>query len=186
MRLYWIFFIINEKMRPFLKKMTIDEDRIYCLSNYAQYRKNERVIETDHNAEILELNIQFSKRKPEREEIFNLKNKACQEAFYNETEIFQTDLPFQVQSKFWLKHFNSILYKCFRKIRIVNNRKKDINGTQNLMTKRIKLQKDLKSNIIDDEMKLKIKQRIIEIENDIGNEVAEENVKEVVETLKSL
>ena len=68
----------------------------------------------------------------------------------------------------------------------MNNRKKDIKGTQNLMTKRIKLQKDLKSNIIDDEMKLKIKQRIIEIENDIGNEVAEENVKEVVETIKSL
>ena len=49
-------------MRPFLKKMTIDEDRIYSLSNFAQYKKNKRVIQTDHNGEILELDIQFSNR----------------------------------------------------------------------------------------------------------------------------
>ena len=42
-------FIINEKMKPFLTKVTIDEDRKFCLGNFAQVKKNGRVIETDHN-----------------------------------------------------------------------------------------------------------------------------------------
>jgi hypothetical protein len=67
------FFVINEKLRPLLSKMSIDENRDYCLSNYAQIRKNQRVIESDHNSEILELDVQFCKRKPERIEMFNLK-----------------------------------------------------------------------------------------------------------------
>ena len=58
------FYIVNEKIRPYLKKIIIDEQRSFCLSNFAQYRRNKRVIETDHNGEILELDLQFDKRKP--------------------------------------------------------------------------------------------------------------------------
>ena len=115
------FFVINEKLRPLLSKMSIDENRDYCFSNYAQIRKNQRVIE------ILELDVQFSKRKPERIEMFNLKNKACQEAFKEETEdnpklleVFENNLPFEFQSKKWVKNFQSILHKCFKKVRITN------------------------------------------------------------------
>ena len=90
-------------MRPFfLKKMIIDEEREFCL-NFAQYRKNMRVIETDHNSEILELEIPFSFRKSEREKNFNLRNKVCQEAFKEETEnnqrmfeMFENYLPFDI------------------------------------------------------------------------------------------
>ena len=187
------FFIVNERMRPFLKKMIIDEDRSFCLSNFAQYGKNKRVIETDHNGEILEMNLEFEKRKPERVEIFNLRNKACQQVFYEETtdnsqllEIFQTDLPFEIQSKKWFKTFNSILHKCFRKVRIVNNKKKEMTASQNLMRERITLKNNVKSDTIDEDMKEKILQRIQEIEKEIGDEVAEENVKEIVDTIKSL
>jgi hypothetical protein len=66
--------------------MKIDENRYYCLSNYAQIRKNQRVIESYHNSEILELDLQFSKRNPERIEMFNLRNKSFQEALIIETE----------------------------------------------------------------------------------------------------
>ena len=114
------FFIINEKMRPFLSKMLIDERREYSLCNFAQMKQNKRVIETDHNGLLIEMNIQTSERKPEREEMFNLKNRACQEAFKEETEVnnqllqcFDNDLPIEVQSKQWNKVFNSILHKCF-------------------------------------------------------------------------
>ena len=48
------------------------------LSNYAQIRKNQRAIESDRNSEILDLDVQFSKIKPERIEMINLKNNACQ------------------------------------------------------------------------------------------------------------
>ena len=71
------FFIINERMLPFLKKMIVDEERNYPLSNFAQIKKNGKVIETDHNGLILELNMQVNQQKPDRVELFNMRNKAC-------------------------------------------------------------------------------------------------------------
>ena len=38
------FFIVNEKMRRFLRKMTIDEDREFNLLNLAQMKQNKRII----------------------------------------------------------------------------------------------------------------------------------------------
>ena len=138
------FFLVNEKMRPFLKKMIIDEKREYGLQNFAQYNKNKRVIESDHNGEILELDIEFSYRKQERKEMFNLKNKACQAAFKMETEhndnlakVFDNDLPFEVQCNIWFKNFNDILHKCFKKVRIVNSKKKEVASNKNLLVERV-------------------------------------------------
>ena len=117
------FSIINEKLRPFIKKVIIDEERNFCLSNVSQIKKNGRIIDSDHFGSILEFDIQTYRRKPDREELFNLKNKVCQAAFKEETdnttkltECFQNDLPFSVQSNNWNKTFNYILYKCFRKV----------------------------------------------------------------------
>ena len=47
---------------------------------------------------ILEIEIQFTSKRPERQEMFNLKNKKCQEIFKKETEI------------------NSELFKCFENV----------------------------------------------------------------------
>ena len=80
------FFLVNDKLLPFLQKMIIDDQRQYPLSNFAQQKKNRRVTETDHNGLILEISIQFEARKPERKELFNFKNKVCQNAFKEETE----------------------------------------------------------------------------------------------------
>ena len=187
------FFVVNERMRPFLQKMIIDEERKYCLSNFAQLRKNKRVIETDHNSEILKLDLQFEKMKPVREEMFNLKNKACQEAFKEETEensklldVLNVDLPFEIQCKKWFKTFNSILHKCFRKVRIVNNKGKEskANVEKSLLIERTNLMKERK--VVGDELKESIEQRIKEIEEDIVNEIDEDTIKNIVETLKEL
>ena len=56
------------------------------MSNFAQIKKNQRVIETDHNSMIMEFNLQVCKKRVEREEMFNLRNKACQESFKELTE----------------------------------------------------------------------------------------------------
>ena len=126
------FFITNEKLRPFLTKMIIDEEREFCLSNFSQVKKNKQVVETDHNCMISDFDIYIPKRKPERVEIFNFRNKQCQEVFTKETnenmkliECFDNDLPLEKQCRDWLKTFNSILYKCFRKVRVVKSRKKN-------------------------------------------------------------
>ena len=187
------FFIINEKMRPFLQKMLIDEDRKFSLSNFAQMRQNKRVIESDHNPIIVDLNIHYSKRKPERIEMFNLKNEACQEKFKSETEnnsellnVFSTDLPFQVQSKQWLKIFNSVLYKCFKKVRIVKSKKKEKDKTENNLVERISLKKGLKDVNIDKDTKDQIEERIRQIEKGIESEISDESIEEIVQTLRDL
>ena len=154
-------------MLPFITKLFIDEDREYSLSNFAQLKANRRVIESDHNPLVLDLSIEFSKKKPQRVEMFNLKNKACQEAFKSETEnnnelidVFNSELPFESQSRNWFKIFNSILYKCFRKGRITNSKKKTNTITDDLLFERIKLQKQAKEFLTNEEMKGKIEERI--------------------------
>ena len=68
----------------------------------------------------------------------------------------------------------------------MNSKKKGNNDANNLLKQRIDLKKDLKSVNIDENMKEKIKERIKQIESDVGDKVAEENVKDIVETIKKL
>ena len=187
------FFLINDTMRPFFKEMIIDEERNYCLSNIDQIKRNKRIIESDHNAMIGEFYLTISNRKPDRQEMLNLRNKDCQNAFKNMTEInleflncFENDLPFQVQSKSWEKTFKSVLKKCFRKVRIVNSRKKGNEKMKNMISERIQMKQDLKSVKISEDMKIKIEVRIKQIEEDMENEVSEEYRNEVMETLREL
>ena len=187
------FFVVNERMRPFLKSMLIDEERKHSLYNFSQIKQNKRVVPSDHNPIILDLNIEFCKLKPERREMFNLKNKLCQEAFKIETEnnpqllnIFNSMLPFDIQCKQWFKLFNSILHKCFKKVRIVSSKKKEKDNTEQLFKERIMLQKQVKEETIDENVKSQIEDRIKQIEDGIGQEVSEEFVGEVVETLRAL
>ena len=132
------FYIVNEQMRRFLKKMKIDEDKEMNLLNLAQMKQNRRIIETDHNGLLLEMELDVGKSSPERQEIFNFRNKVCQETFYEETDkneeildCFKTELPFKVQSMKWKKSINNILHKCFRKIQI--SKRKEVSKTDNLL-----------------------------------------------------
>ena len=87
-----------------------------CMSLLIRYHKDEswrkqrihrvgRVIESDHNPDILEMNLQFSKFKSERIEIFNFNYSEAQKVFRNlttNTSVFldslQTNLPFEIQA----------------------------------------------------------------------------------------
>ena len=66
------FCLVNEKLLPFLSKILIDEDRNFCLSNFAQLKKNKKVIETDHNLMAVDFDISIPKRKFERVEMYDL------------------------------------------------------------------------------------------------------------------
>ena len=72
----------------------------------------------------------------------------------------------------------------FRKIKIV--KKKEISKTDNLLKERVLLKNDMKSSVIDDDMKEKIEKRIKVIEDEIGDDIANENCKVVLDTLKKL
>ena len=175
--------------------MLIDEDRVFCLRNIAQMKKNGRIIESDHNSMIAEFEIEIKRKKPSREEMFNLRNRDCQEAFKNATEVnpelikcFENDLPIEVQSRKWMKNFNSVLHQSFRKVRIVNtNKKKKENlKMKSMLNERIQMRQDLKTVNITEEMKDKIELRIRQIEEDMEKEITEEYQKEVIEIMREL
>ena len=141
---------------------------------------------------LADFKISVPKRKPDRIELFNLRDKKCQEIFSQETEsnpelfqCFDSHLPFEVQCKIWLKNFNSIVYKCFKKVRITNNKKKK-GKYDDLLHERIELKKEAKLTSINEEMKRKIEERIFQIENQVSNEISEKYVEEIVEVLKKL
>ena len=119
------------------------------------------------------------------EEILNLRNKACQEAFYHETETndellkcFENDLPLLAKSAKWKKTFENVLHKCFKKIRIV--KKKEKTNEDQMLLERVKLKKEIKSCNVDAKMKEKIEERIKQIEETIGEDVAVENHKVII------
>ena len=186
------FLIINGKLEPFLEKMLIDEERKFCLSNYAQLKKNKKLIETDHNSIIADFNIAVQKRKLERLELFNLRNKNCQTLFTEEThtrtqlvECFENQLPFDIQCKDWLKTFNSVLYKCFKKIRVVNKDKKR-DKKDKLFEEKNSLKEKISLSNTSEEMKNRIKDRISQIEEEIAHEIGENFVKEIEDTLNKI
>ena len=183
------FYIVNEKMRPFITKMSIDEKKEFSLINIAQQKKNKRLIETDHNALILEILLNKRNIKPEREEIYNLRNKVCQEAFRKETDenqellnCFLSKLPIEKQFKKWKEVFDTIISKCFRKIRITP--KKVETKMEKLLTERLKLKNQAKLSVVDDDEKESIDHKIMQIEDDIGEEVMNENYKDIAEQVQ--
>ena len=183
------FLIINEKLHPFLTEMKIDDKREYPLCNFYQAKKNKRIIESDHNSIIANFDISIQKQKPERIEMFNLRNTNCLELFTKETQentylvkCLENGLPLEKQSKDWLKIFKSILYKCFRKIRVVDKEQHETN----LVRERLKLKSKVKKPDISEEMKIEINDKIAEIEDKIGNEIAEKHHREIVESIKAL
>ena len=187
------FYIVNDKVAPFIKRMVVDENKEYCLSNFAQQKKNKKVIESDHNGLILDVSLKFSQKKPERHTMFNLKNKECQQLFNLETntneeliECFESELPFEIQSKNWLKRFNNILYKCFKRVRICENKKKNESTQNSMLSERNKLKAEERDKNIDEDTKSKIRERIEQIENEIGDETVEKFHNEVLETLMEL
>ena len=51
--------------------MIVDENKEFSLINLAQMKKNKQFIESDHNALLLEIDINEGSEKPIREEILN-------------------------------------------------------------------------------------------------------------------
>ena len=63
--------------------MCVDESKKFVLTKHTKVRGIVKVIESDHNVEILEINLEFSNLKPERIKIFQFKNINSQIKFKN-------------------------------------------------------------------------------------------------------
>ena len=125
--------------------------------------------------------------------MLNLRNRDCQKAFKEASEdnpellnCFENNLPIQVQSKKWIKRLNVLLHGSFKKVRIVNSRKKNNVKMKGLLEDRIKAKQELKPINISEEMRRKVEDRIAQIEEEMEKEITEEGQKHMIETLREL
>ena len=67
-----------DKTLPLVTKMKIDENGKNSLTRYKG-----AVVKTDHSRLDMEVDLEFHKeKKHEREDVFNVRNKLCQEKFF--------------------------------------------------------------------------------------------------------
>ena len=69
------FFVVCNKVLPYVKKMVIDEQKKYILTNYTRVRQDGKATDSDHFTQYLELELVIESTKNERGEIFDYKKK---------------------------------------------------------------------------------------------------------------
>ena len=120
--------------------MKIDEARAYVLSKYSKVKGKVTVTESDHNPIICTFNQLWSDKsenEKQRYELFKFKDQEGQLTF-NELTSSNTlskciqDTNVKQSSKKWLKTFNNVLHRSFKKVRITNRKQKNEN-VHNLM-----------------------------------------------------
>ena len=79
---------------------------------------------------MLEIDLEIHKeKKHEDTEVLNVRNKTCQEVFYQFTskdtrfiKCFSKDENINVQFNKWKRHFNKAINACFKKIKLKENK----------------------------------------------------------------
>jgi hypothetical protein len=132
------FFLVNERMLPHVSELVIYEDEKYILTNFAQKNKTKMVKKADHRPLILDLNIEYKKLKPDKNEYFNFRNEECQKEynFLTNTEpkivgCLKSDLTLDSKAKVWHKILENAFYKSFTKKKVKNSNKNQTKRTQN-------------------------------------------------------
>ena len=116
------FFVMNSDVLPFIKQMVIDDKKEHILTNY---RKVGKSTDSDHFTQYMDLNLEFLKEKPIRQEMFNFKNEKSQKLFKTQTSetleftnCFEGGETLEKQVENWREVLNSYCKKSFKKIRI--------------------------------------------------------------------
>ena len=176
------FFVVCDQILPLVTKMTIDEKGGLTMTRY----KN-KVVTSDHKMLKLEIDLIFHmEEKHERADVFNVRNKQCQQVFCEFTseknmftKCFQSqDEDVTVQFSRWKRLLNKAIHTCFRKIRVTQNveRKQskidELMNAKKLITRKRKLEQEDEENIdeIEKEITKEIADREYEkLENVMGN-----------------
>ena len=166
--------------------MIIDEKREQVLTNYNAVKTVGRITESDHNVEILEMDLKFSHFQPDRIETFQFKNRESQLVFKKLTSntndfssCFDNGKDFESQASQWRKVLTDYFHKAFKKVRINNKAKKKTSVINNLMDKRKKLK--MKHNPEE-----KDEEEISDIEAKIAKECEDVNRKKVIDTFSDI
>ena len=178
------FFVCCEKILPLVTRMVVNDNE-----KLARFTK-ERVIESDHCTVELYLDLKHPNKKRERVEIYDFKNLESQQMFKEEasksqelSNIFKNkNNDFQHQVSSWNKGFQTLIKRCFSKIRLTGKTK--LSDITSLINERIILKRKLKEakeeNV--EELETKFKQT----EAEITSKVQDDNFSIISENLKNM
>ena len=180
------FFVICSRLLPYLKKMVIDERKDYILTNYQNVGVSGKAVDSDHFTEYMDLDLKVESAKPERNEIYNFKEKEGQIKFKQITsntseftDCFKNEKPLLEQVENWENVLKTACKKAFKKIRIKSRQRMPQKGeVNNLINERNKLIN--KSDEPDN------RKRIETIDELISKVEAEENRNKIVNQFKHL
>ena len=118
------FVLLSEDLSDKVEYLKIYDKRENVITRITQTKNGNITKESDHNVIETKLKLPWNKtQKPEKNDLFNLKNKECQQIFKAETtntnKISKTfedeeDLNIATNKLFW--RLKNLLHKCFRKI----------------------------------------------------------------------
>ena len=127
------FFLVCNTVLPHITKMVVDEEEKYILTNYRQVKYGGKATNSDHFTQYLDLDLKIITEKPNRREIWNLKNKEAQKAFKylttntkDFTSCFEDEISLNQQIENWRKSLKYHITKSFKKIRINNKKGKPL------------------------------------------------------------
>ena len=176
------FFLVCEKLKPFVTKMKIDNQREYPLTTKANKM-------SDHFTTYLDLSLSFTQKQDPRKDLFNFRNIDCQEAFKNLTEktkilskCFESQGNFHSQCKKWRKNLDHIICKSFKKIRV--NNKIKVSEENKLLADRLELINEMKkNNNVDREI---IQKKLDEVERILTELTSKKNRDKIINNFQHL
>ena len=177
------FILVSDNLLDFVESMVIDEKREFPLSSYLRGK----ITHSDHFTEILNMNIEYNKQKPVREEVYNFKSieslNRYSEILNNENNLikcFDTNEDIETQVENWLIAFDNILKKSFTKTRVTNKIKET--DVLKLQKERTELVQKSKLDPENDE----IKKDLEKVTDNITKLVSEKNRDKLYENFKDL
>ena len=182
------FVIFSKGLEHDFESMIVDEEKNHVLTRFNKTKKGKKkLIQSDHNVNLTKFNIAWRKTEmKERNEMYNLKNKKCQNDFTetsnNSTmlsDIFDTEKDLDKKLKEFLKKLNGRIGQSFNKARIVT---KEDAQVEELFRQRKIMRSRVKENNEDEESANKLS----EIEDKLADRCAEDNIKIIEEEIKGI
>ena len=82
------FILFSDDLKNDIEAIVIDDKRKHVLTKLSKTKNGVRKVESDHKSIYTHLNLAWEKRfRMQRQELFNLKNKDCQELFIEATQV---------------------------------------------------------------------------------------------------
>ena len=182
------YFVVCERIMPFVQKLLIDEQKKYVLTSFVKRKGVISVKDSDHHTMILDLSLKF-RDKCQRIETYNVRERKSQMAFQINTskdsrlsDCFTDNKGLETEGQMFNKIFFQKFNQSFKKVRRVNKVKDD--KVSKLISSRNSLLQTLKvsgqSEYIEIESKIQI------LEKEICSLVEEDNFKRFSETFGPL